>query len=113
MKEIIKKILREYDELNWIDDASANVRVTSANVFEGAKVKLAEDSIYKHQPDYQGYEQLSNYTGVVIINSIDKSLFYYEGNINTWVLVGWIDDSGASHHRYYRVGPNHFDLVFA
>jgi hypothetical protein len=103
MKEIIKKILREYNELDWIDDEiNADVEVTVDNIYYNAKVKLKILSEY-----YGGNDQLNNNIGV--IKNYSKDSLHSNLKVNGyWAHVVW--PGGA---EFYRIGPDEFDLVFA
>jgi hypothetical protein len=109
MRGIIKKILREYDELNWIDDvAGSETIVTTDNVYLGAKVRLNPESNYNED---EWFDQLGYAVGETVLY-FDTALIY--GNHDGfWVKVTWKTPNGNLTNNYYRIGPNDFDLVFA
>jgi hypothetical protein len=110
MKEIIKKILREYDELDWIDDITAEpVIVSKDNVYLGAKVRLNPESIYYRIDNSSN--QLGYGVGEIILDE-DGNLIDVYGRYN-WVRVSWKTPNGDNKHQDYRVGPKDFDLMFA
>jgi hypothetical protein len=109
MREKIKKILREYNELDWIDDITAEpVIVSKDNVYLGAKVRLVPESKYNYD---EWFDQLVGVVGEIVLHH-DKSLFK-KFDDGFWVKVTWKTPNGRVAHQHYRVGPDDFDLIFA
>jgi hypothetical protein len=107
MKEIIKKILREYNELDWIDDIpSEPVIVTAHNVYLGAKVRLKPDSHYRGADPLH---QLGDAVGEIVLDD-EGELFY--GVNGYWVTVGWERPDGSVGYNTYEIGPRQYDLEF-
>jgi hypothetical protein len=110
MRDTIKKILREYDELNWIEEIpSENVVVTQYNVYLGARVRLRKES--KYYDARESFNQLGDAVGEIVLNLDDDLLEEEDGYL--WVRVTWKAQNGKNKHQDYRVGPKDFDLMFA
>jgi hypothetical protein len=111
MKEIIKKILREYDELDWIDNIpSEPVIVTAHNVYLGAKVRLRPDSHYRGADPLH---QLGDAVGEIVLDDDGEVFFHEPFDNNSWVSVEWGRPDGSVGHQTYEIGPRNYDLEFA
>jgi hypothetical protein len=107
MREKIKKILREYDELDWIDDEVASETiVTVDNVYAGAKVRLRKESKYYGAPG-----ELNDGLGEIIFYTWDDTLISTHPTTGDIFVNVLMLNSGIK--TIYRVGPDEFDLVFA
>ena len=107
MRGIIKKILREYDELDWIDDEVASETIVTAdNVYAGAKVRLRKESKYYGAPG-----ELNDGVGEIILYKWDNTLISTKPSTDVLFVNVLILSSGIK--TIYRVGPDEFDLIFA
>jgi len=99
MKNLIKKILRESNELDWVRDIVIDERITKYNVEVGMRVRMNPDSEFVHQTKPNGHGTVSH---------ISDDDFPREYDEKYWVYVDWDDGT----HNSYRVGDVEFDLLF-